>query len=99
VTNSKEVALTILTMAVVTYATRVGGFLLLRNRKLSPRAKSVLEAIPGAVLIAVIAPVFVSKHPADLLPLTLTVIVATRLSLLWTVLVGVTAAAFFRHFL
>ena len=98
-TNFKEAAFTILAMAVVTYATRIVGFLLLRDRKLTPRAKSVLDAIPGAVLIAVIAPVFVSKHPADLLALAFTVIAATRLSLLFTVLVGVTAAAFFRHFL
>ncbi|MDR0212207.1 MAG: AzlD family protein [Pseudomonas putida] len=80
---------TILGMAAVTYLTRVTGFLLLRNRTLGPQLTQVLAAAPGCVLIAVIAPKFVSGHPADLLALGLTLYAATRYSILPVVLFAV----------
>ena len=89
--------LAIVLMAFVTYLTRIGGYILLRNRSLGPRAMAVLEAGPGCVLIAVIAPVFVSDQPSDLIALALTVIAATRLPLLPTVIVGVGSADLLRH--
>jgi len=85
--------LTILLMASVTYLTRIGGYLLLRNRAFGPRAAAVMEAAPGCVLVALIAPNFASGRPADLLALAATVLAATRLSMLPTVLIGVAAAA------
>lgn len=88
--------LTILLMALVTYATRIGGYVALRNRSLSPRAMAVLEATPGCVLIAVIAPFFVTREPAGLLALAVTLLAAARLPLLPTVLAGVGAAALLR---
>jgi uncharacterized membrane protein len=88
--------LTILLMALVTYATRIGGYVALRNRSLSPRAMAMLEATPGCVLISVIAPFFVTSEPAGLLALAVTLIAASRLKLLPTVLVGVGAAALLR---
>jgi uncharacterized membrane protein len=69
---------TILGMAVATYLTRALGFLLLRKRTLGPQLTQVLNAAPGCVLIAVIAPKFVSGQPADLIALGLTVYAATR---------------------
>lgn len=89
-------ALTILSMAAVTYLTRIGGFIALRNRTLSRRAKAVLEAAPGCVLISLIAPNFVTPHPADLAALAVTVLAATRLSMLPTVLIGMGSAALLR---
>ena len=93
------VLLTIIVMASMTYATRIGGYLVLRNRTLSPRATAVMEAAPGCVLISVIAPDFVSSHPADLVALAITLAAATRLSMLPTVTIGVLAAGLLRHFL
>jgi uncharacterized membrane protein len=49
------------------------------------------------VLISVIAPAFVSRHPADLLALAITFVAATRLSMLPTVLIGVASAGLLRH--
>ncbi|MCJ7556680.1 MAG: AzlD family protein [Gammaproteobacteria bacterium] len=89
--------LTILGMMCVTYLTRVTGYFALRNRTLSVRAQSVLEAMPGAVLISVIAPAFTSDRPADLIALAVTIAVATRGSFLVTVIVAVTAAGVLRH--
>ncbi|RVD50335.1 AzlD domain-containing protein, partial [Mesorhizobium sp. M7A.F.Ca.ET.027.03.2.1] len=71
----------------------------LRNRTLSGRATAVMEAAPGCVLIAVIAPAFVSKSPADILALAVTLVAATRLSMLPTVLIGVASAGLLRHFI
>jgi uncharacterized membrane protein len=88
---------TIVLMAGVTYLTRIGGYVVLRNRTLSARATAVMEAAPGCVLISLIAPAFVSKNPADLLALAVTLAAATRLSMLPTVLIGVGAAGVLRH--
>ncbi|TRC75572.1 AzlD family protein [Mesorhizobium sp. WSM4307] len=90
---------TIVLMAGVTYLTRLGGYVMLRNRELSARATATMEAAPGCVLISVIAPAFVSRNPADLLALAITFIAATRLSMLPTVLIGVAAAGLLRHFM
>lgn len=91
--------LTIVLMAGITYLTRIGGYVVLRNRVLSARATAVMEAAPGCVLISVIAPAFVSRHPADLLALAITCAAATRLSMLPTVLIGVASAGLLRHFI
>ncbi len=90
---------TIVLMAAVTYLTRVSGYLLLRNRTLSRRATVVLGATPGCVLISVIAPHFVSGRPADLLSLAITLLAATRRSVLPTILIGVGSAGVLRHLL
>ncbi len=90
---------TILLMATVTYLTRVSGYLLLRNRTLNRRATAVMEATPGCVLISVIAPHFVSSRPADLLSLAITLLAASRLSVLPTILIGVVSAGLLRHLL
>jgi uncharacterized membrane protein len=87
---------TIVLMAAVTYVTRIIGYVGLRNRVLSPRAQAVMEAAPGCVLIAVIAPNFVADRPADLIALAITVAAAIRLSILPTVLIGVAAAGLLR---
>ncbi|MBZ9810219.1 MULTISPECIES: AzlD family protein [unclassified Mesorhizobium] len=92
-----QTLLTIVLMAGVTYLSRVGGYVVLRNQVLSARATAVMEAAPGCVLISVIAPVFVSKNPADLLALAVTLIAATRFSMLPTVLIGVASAGLLRH--
>jgi uncharacterized membrane protein len=91
--------LAIVLMAGVTYLTRIGGYVVLRNRTLSARATAVMEAAPGCVLISVIAPAFVSRNPADLLALAITLFAAARLSMLPTVLLGVASAGLLRHFI
>ena len=92
-------ALVIVLMAVVTYLTRLLGYVALRNQELGPRAHKVMEAVPGCVLISVIAPSFVSNRPADLLALAITLLAAIRLPLLPTVIIGVASAALLRHIL
>lgn len=96
---NSQVLLTIILMAVTTYLTRLGGYFALRNRVLSPKSAKILEAVPGCVLISVIAPHFSTGHPADLASLAITLVAACRFSMLPTVLLGVTSAGVLRHIL
>jgi uncharacterized membrane protein len=89
--------LAILFMASATYLTRTVGFIALRNRKLGVRATKVLQAVPGCVLISVIAPAFASGRPADAVSLAITLGAATRLSMLPTVTIGIVSAALLRQ--
>ncbi|MDX5361149.1 MAG: AzlD domain-containing protein, partial [Alphaproteobacteria bacterium] len=51
-----EALLVIAMMAVVTYVTRTGGYFLLGFVTLTPAVRRGLEALPGAVLIAILVP-------------------------------------------
>lgn len=64
-----------------------------RKRKLGPRARALMEAEPGCVLISVIAPHFVSPHPEELLALGITLVAAWRLPMLFTVAIAVGSLA------
>jgi uncharacterized membrane protein len=88
---------TIMLMALSTYITRIHGYLMLHNRELSPRMRAVMENVPGCVLVSVIAPAFVSNQPANLLALFVTLLAATRMSILPTVMIGVLTAGLLRH--
>ena len=51
----------ILAAALATYATRAGGHLVvLRLGALGPRAEAALDAVPVAVLTAIVVPAFVT---------------------------------------
>ena len=83
-------------MLAVTYSTRLIGFFALRNRTLSRRAQTIMEAAPGCVLISVIAPYFVSDKPNELIAIALTALAAGRFSMLVTVLIGVGSSGILR---
>jgi uncharacterized membrane protein len=83
--------LAILGMAVVTYATRVAGLALAGRLDLSPRAQAAFDAIPPAVLVAVIAPSALATGWAETGAAVVTALAATRLPLLGVVAVGVLA--------
>ena len=87
----------IICVALTTYSTRVLGYLLLKNRKLSKRTTQILQVIPGCVLISVIAPYFVSDNPANLIAIAITLLAACYLSLLPTVLISIIATGLLRY--
>ena len=91
--------LAIFAMAAVTYATRLAGFALVRRLALTGRARLALEAMPGAVLVALVAPAILTQGPADALAGALTVGAALRLPMLAVVVVGVVSAAVLRALL
>ncbi|MBF7687454.1 AzlD family protein [Acinetobacter rathckeae] len=86
----------ILCVAMTTYATRVVGYLLLKNRELSIRQKKLLQITPGCVLISVIAPYFATQHLADFIAIIITAAVAMRFALLPTVVISIASTAILR---
>jgi uncharacterized membrane protein len=93
-------ALTILAAAVATYATRTGGYLLIKAMTtIPPRVEAALNAVPAAVLTALVAPAFVYKG----LDVTTTLLVALLIGLRAPTLVMLVIAwvfvIAFRHFI
>lgn len=86
----------ILLVAATTYLTRILGYVLLKNKALSNKQRKILEVVPGCVLISVIAPYFVKDNVADLLTIAITLIAASRFSLLPTVVISMLSAALLR---
>jgi len=86
----------ILLVAATTYLTRILGYVLLKNKTLSNKQRKILEVVPGCVLISVIAPYFVKDNVADLLAIAITLLAASRFSLLPTVAISMLSAALLR---
>jgi uncharacterized membrane protein len=79
----------ILGMAAVTYLTRIAGVLVGDRLVVRGRAKAAFDAIPPAVLMAVIAPSALATGWRETLAATIAAVAATRLPLLAVVAVGV----------
>jgi uncharacterized membrane protein len=88
--------LAILAMAVVTYITRIAGLFVADRLVLTGRAKAAFDAIPPAVLVAVIAPTALTTGWAEAIAAAITAIAAFRLPLLATVAVGVVSVVVLR---
>lgn len=85
-----EPILAILGMAVATYATRVSGFYLLRGLNMTGRAKAALDALPPAILMAVIAPVVLATGIAETVAAAITAAAAyMKLPLVVVIVIGV----------
>ncbi len=85
-----EVLLTIMGMAIVTYATRVSGLWLISRVTLSRRVETWLSYLPGTIIIAIIAPGVLSSGIAGAIAALVTVLVARRTgSMLFAMLAGV----------
>lgn len=80
---------TILAMAAVTYLTRIAGIALAGRLNLGARAQAAFDAIPPAVLTAVIAPSALATGWHETVAAAITVLAALRLPLLAVIAVGV----------
>lgn len=88
--------LAIVAMAIATIATRIGGLVLIRFVTIGETQRRALEAIPPAVLMAVIAPTALVTGPAETIATVVTALVAMRLPLLAAVASGVVTVAILR---
>ena len=88
---------TILGMAFVTVMTRVSGVWLMRNVRVRGRAAAALEAMPGAVLIAIVAPVAFSSGPPEAIAAVITTALAFRFPTLVAASVGVLTVVGLRY--
>ncbi len=89
--------LAIICMAVVTYITRIAGLFVADRLVLTGRAKAAFDAIPPAVLVAVIAPTALTTGWAEAIAAAITAVVAFRLPLLATIAVGVASVVLLRN--
>ncbi len=90
--NNILTLITILGMALVTYATRAGGFWMMSLVTPSPRIEAWLRQIPGAVMVSLVAPTVLASSLAETLAALVTVLVAARTkNVLLAMVVGVAA--------
>lgn len=85
---STDTLIAILAMTLATYATRLSGLLIGRFLPRQGRMKHALDALPPAVLTAVVAPAILSG-PAEIIAGAVTLIMALRFALFPSMLVGV----------
>jgi uncharacterized membrane protein len=78
----------IIGMGLITYATRIAGYWLLKGRTFGPRISAAMEAVPAAVLTAVIAPSVLYAGPAEAIAGALTALAALRLPFLAVIIIG-----------
>ena len=89
--------LAIFGMALATYATRVSGLYLMRGVTVKGRLKTALDALPPAILMAVIAPTILTTGVAETIAAAITAGAAfMRLPFVVTILVGVVSVVLLR---
>ena len=70
---------TILGMAGATYATRASGLWVGRRLRVPPRLDAVFTALPGAILVSLVAPAVVAAGVPGIVAAAATALVALRL--------------------
>ena len=86
-------------MAAVNYAIRAGGFFLMGYVPLTPRVRQILNALPGAVVMAIVLPLMVRGGlPASAAVLVSIGVMALRRNDLIAVICGMAVAALIRAF-
>lgn len=90
----------ILTMGIATYAMRAGGFWLMAHVPLTARLRRMLEALPGAVVVATVLPIVVREGvPAVLAIAAAGAAMMVRRNDFLAVIAGMAAAAAARAWL
>ena len=93
-------AAAVLGMAVVTYATRISGLLLLSGVEVKGRWKAALDAVPVSVMMAVITPMILMTGKAESLSAVIVAIAAYfRAPLVLNILLGMASVVLLRHLL
>jgi uncharacterized membrane protein len=92
--------LVIVLVGLATYGTRLAGYWLLRNVTITGRTKAALDAVPPAILVAVIAPAVLMNGLPEKIAGAVTLAAALmRLPLLVVIVVGVATTAMLRQFM
>ena len=86
--------------ALATYATRVGGHIVLsRFGTIHHRAAAALDAVPAAVLTALVVPALVTRGWAETIALIAAFLIAMRLPPIATVVIGLALLVALRNLL
>jgi uncharacterized membrane protein len=96
-TVSADTLVAIIAMALATFATRYSGLLLLKGVKIEGRLRTALDAVPPAILTAIIAPTMLTAGIAESIASIITIGAAMlRLPLLAVIAVGVASVVVLR---
>jgi uncharacterized membrane protein len=87
-------------MALATYATRVSGLFLMRHVNVKGRSKAAFDALPPAILMAVIAPTILTTGVAETIAAAITAASAfLRLPMIVSILMGMASVVLLRVFI
>lgn len=87
-----DIVLLILACAAATYVTRIGGHLILSSfGTIHHRVSAALDAVPTAVMTALVAPALVTHGPAEVIALICAGLIALRAPLMVSVAMGLIA--------
>jgi uncharacterized membrane protein len=90
--------LIILAAAAATYATRIGGYILITTMKrIPPRMEAALSAVPAAVLTTLVAPAFFNGGWEIKLALVVALLVGLRISHTWMLVAAWAVVMAWRH--
>ncbi|MBO9124731.1 MULTISPECIES: AzlD family protein [unclassified Rhizobium] len=97
-TFDPHMLLIILAAAVATYATRIGGYILITTMKrIPPRMEAALAAVPAAVLTTLVAPAFFTGGWETKLALIVALLVGLRVSHTWMLVAAWAVVMAWRH--
>ena len=89
--------LLILALAAATYATRIGVDLVLsRFKRINSRVEAALDAVPIAVITAIVVPAALATGPAETCAVAVTIAASFRLSTNISIVAGVVTVALLR---
>jgi len=93
-----HMALVILAAAVATYATRIGGYIMItKMKRIPPRMEAALNAVPAAVLTTLVAPAFFIGGWDSKLALAVALIIGLRFSHTWMLVAAWIIVMIWRH--
>ncbi|MBB3133390.1 putative membrane protein [Rhizobium pisi] len=93
-----HMALVIIAAAVATFATRIGGYILItRMKSIPPRMEAALNAVPAAVLTTLVAPAFFIGGWESKLALVVALFVGLRISHTWMLVAAWIVVMIWRH--
>jgi uncharacterized membrane protein len=94
-----HMVLLILAAAVVTYLTRIGGYVLItRITRIPPRVEAALNAVPAAVLTTLVAPAFFIGSWDTKIALLVALLIGLRFSSTPMLIAGWIVVMAWRHF-
>ncbi|MDO1584476.1 AzlD family protein [Rhizobium oryzicola] len=98
-TTDLRTLLIILAAALATYATRIGGYVMItRMKTIPPRLERALNAVPGAVLATLVAPAFFDGGWDVKAALIVALLVGLRHAGFGLIIAGWGTAVLIRHF-
>jgi uncharacterized membrane protein len=85
--------LTIVSMALVTYLCRAGGYWLFRQLKPSPALQSILSYVPGALFVSFVVPAVMAGGTKEWIGAGVALVTARLTnSIVWPIITGTAAA-------